>query len=76
MTFPRLLSDEEYKALCRQVLARDGYKCVYCGLRNNLHVHHIVYRSAGGPDTLENLVTLCHKHHEEVHRGNLVWEDE
>src|SRR6202140_81509 len=31
--------------------------------------HHIVYRSRGGPDKLENLVLLCFFHHRLVHEG-------
>ncbi len=36
----------------------------------NLHDHHIVFRSAGGSDGLENRVTLCAFHHlRGVHTG-------
>lgn len=31
------------------------------------HCHHIQRRSQGGPDTAENLVTLCAAHHGWVH---------
>src|SRR5258708_5764208 len=31
--------------------------------------HHIVYRSRGGSDNLENLVLLCYYHHRQVHGG-------
>src|SRR5258708_2138849 len=31
--------------------------------------HHIVYRSRGGSDNLENLVLLCYYHHRQVHEG-------
>jgi hypothetical protein len=31
--------------------------------------HHIVYRSRGGSDKLENLVLLCYFHHRLVHEG-------
>jgi hypothetical protein len=33
--------------------------------------HHIVYRSQGGTDDLDNLVTLCMKCHDDVHGGRL-----
>jgi 5-methylcytosine-specific restriction endonuclease McrA len=36
-----------------------------------LHPHHIKYKSAGGEDTLDNLVTLCWKCHRAVHDGFL-----
>ena len=68
------LSHEEYTGLWNHVLARDGWRCQYCGSRNNLHVHHIVYRSEGGIDTSGNLVTLCLSCHDGVHRNKLsIW---
>ncbi|MBX2972027.1 MAG: HNH endonuclease, partial [Flavobacteriales bacterium] len=47
-----------------QVFQRDGWKCVSCGKNPVeheiiLHVDHIVPRSKGGTDTLENYQTLC-----------------
>ena len=32
-----------------------------------LHPHHILPRSRGGADVLDNLVTLCAAHHQFVH---------
>lgn len=43
----------------RQVLTRDGNTCVDCGISEELHVHHLIPRSAGGPDVPSNMVTLC-----------------
>ena len=34
-------------------------------------LHHIVFRSAGGPTTRENLITLCARCHGLVHEGFL-----
>lgn len=65
------LNLEEYSALCALVANRDEWKCKHCGFRNNLHVHHIIYRSQGGADEMSNLVTLCNACHEAVHRGDL-----
>ena len=31
--------------------------------------HHIILKSQGGEDTLENLITLCINCHDKVHRG-------
>jgi hypothetical protein len=48
------------------ILARDGYKCVTCGLGREsgleLHIDHIKPRSLGGQGTLENGQTLCSRH--------------
>ena len=68
------LSPEEYGKLKVHVANRDGWKCQHCGTRNHLHVHHIVYRSEGGTDTSDNLVTLCVFCHDGVHQNKLsIW---
>lgn len=41
--------------------------CVVCGTKECLENHHIVPRSLGGLDNPENLLTLCHVHHREMH---------
>lgn len=60
--------------LNRQCFERDGWKCVHCNNRAGLHPHHIMFRSAGGEDTLDNLVTLCWKCHSAIHDGFLKCE--
>jgi hypothetical protein len=47
-------------------IERDGYRCAVpgCTSRRNLHDHHIVFRSHGGPDTVTNRITLCAFHHQ------------
>ncbi len=65
------LVPEDYKKLCRKILDRDGWKCRNCGLRNNLHCHHVVYRSELGPDETWNLVAICQECHDLVHNYKL-----
>lgn len=49
-----------------EILRRDGYKCVICGLgRENgldLHIDHIKPRSLGGQGSVENGQVLCAPH--------------
>lgn len=55
------------------VLARDSHKCQADkkGCVEKLHVHHIVFKSQGGSDAPNNLITLCEKHHINLHAGKL-----
>lgn len=59
-------------ALKQQVLIRDDFTCQCCGLGGEaylatLAVHHIVEVSQGGPDSDENLVTVCVNCHLLIH---------
>lgn len=65
--------DERQKAL-----ERDDYQCQRCGCdvetgnrmsQQNAEIHHIIPRAAGGPDALENYVTLCRRCHKKAHRA-------
>lgn len=57
-----LLSRDEFRQQC---LERDGHKCVICGHRNNLAVHHIIERRLfdNGGYYKSNGATLCPEHH-------------
>ena len=55
------------------VLHRDNYTCQCCGKKNcRLEVHHIKFRSNGGIDDEENLITLCKGCHDGVHDGTIT----
>jgi 5-methylcytosine-specific restriction endonuclease McrA len=41
------------------ILARDGFRCQYCGSSRHLTVDHVVPRSRGGVTCWENVVTSC-----------------
>ncbi len=59
---------EEWKKVCRLVYARDNARCVKCGSKENLHVHHIVSFSVKEKRAdVDNLVLLCEKCHRFVH---------
>ena len=56
------------------VLHRDGYKCQHCKGKSKdqrLEVHHVVFRSQGGSDDAQNLLTLCGTCHRGVHEGSI-----
>lgn len=59
------------------VLERDSYKCRFCEISDEEHrskygrgltAHHIIPRRDGGPDTLENLITVCQSCHNTLER--------
>ena len=58
-------------------LEQDG-KCPVCGqpltLELGWHVHHLLWRVHGGPDTVDNLVLLHPNCHRQVHSEGLVVE--
>jgi 5-methylcytosine-specific restriction endonuclease McrA len=44
----------------RNVMVRDGFKCVYCGTTGvRFTIDHVVPKSKGGKSTFENCVTAC-----------------
>lgn len=51
---------------------RDSYTCQYCKKKNTkLHVHHVKFRSDGGSDRPDNLITLCEQCHKDLHNGKI-----
>lgn len=56
---------DEIRALA---IERDGSRCTVGWLlggdcHETLDAHHLIPREEGGPDTLGNLITACHRHH-------------
>lgn len=58
---------ERWDHIRDRVLERDQHRCSGRFLGGEcsavLDVHHIVSRREGGTDALDNLLTLCHRHH-------------
>jgi len=70
-------------AVQHQVLLRDQGTCQFptktsgnhiCGQKRWIHLHHIVPVAKGGPNTLENLSTLCSAHHKLIHTKSAIAE--
>jgi HNH endonuclease len=53
----------------RLALRRDGTRCRICGFDILVEVHHMIARRHRGPNTLDNLITLCPNHHTMADRG-------
>ena len=44
----------------KNILRRDNYRCMYCGVKSNaLTIDHVIPKSRGGVDSWENLVSAC-----------------
>ncbi len=65
-----------------EVLTRDAFACRVCGWtreqlrpedpRKFLELHHITAHANKGDNSVENLITLCNVHHDQVHAGRLM----
>lgn len=59
------------EALRQAVFFRDDWMCRACGNRRTLDPHHVIYRSHGGKDELNNLLILCRRCHDDEHEKRL-----
>lgn len=74
---PKRPSSDGIPALIKhQVILRDKGQCqallpnkTKCHSTYFPDLHHIKHRSLGGTHTLENLITLCKPHHQQVHHN-------
>lgn len=63
--YDEYLQSEEWKAISAAVIERDG-KCMTCGSKRRLVVHHVTYDNVGH-EKLEDLITMCWKCHNRHH---------
>ena len=59
---------KEWLELRQRILKRDGFKCKECGIKENLHIHHIKYKH--GSNLKKDLITLCVDCHKTKHPIN------
>jgi 5-methylcytosine-specific restriction endonuclease McrA len=43
----------------RNIMVRDGYRCMYCGTTRNLTIDHVIPISRSGKNIFENCTTAC-----------------
>ena len=61
---------KDFYNLKQFILSRDSHCCQKClGKKKDekLHVHHIIFRSNGGANSPDNLITLCKTCHDNLH---------
>lgn len=69
------MADDVPESVRIECYARDAHRCRVCGITNGMYnLHHILYRSQGGPHTKENLITLCRRCHDLVHSNKSFWQ--
>ncbi len=57
-------------------LLENGGSCAYCGTVGSLQWEHIVPKSRGGPDTIDNMVQSCPKcNREKAAKNPIEWYD-
>ncbi len=63
--YSQFLKSNYWQIVRKVVMKRDGWKCVRCGSKKNLCVHHITYNHHFAEhkhlEILETLCELCHK---------------
>lgn len=64
--YDHYLKTLHWQDLRYRVLQRDGLKCQLCSSTEDLEVHHNTYDNLWN-EPLEDLVVLCHRHHELYH---------
>lgn len=47
------------RAVQEKIMARDSYRCIYCGSTENLGLDHVIAYSKGGSSEAFNLVVCC-----------------
>ena len=70
------LSNGAYRKLAQAVIKRDGNRCQHCGCWTNSPPHHVIFRSQGGDDSLDNLKLYCWKCHRAIHDGKIKFNKE
>ena len=64
----------------RNVMVRDGFRCVYCYDTKALNIDHVVPKARGGKNSFENTVTSCkrcnsYKGDMSLQEANMFFED-
>lgn len=50
---------------------RDENICQICGSKDHVEGHHIIDYQFNGAALEDNIIALCRKHHNDVHRGKI-----
>ena len=71
ISYQKYISSSQWKKLRREVISLAGFRCILCGSKHNLVVHHLRYPKILGEETLDMLQCLCENcHNVKCHGGN------
>ena len=65
------MSKRDHQRAQRMGRERDGGVCQICGSTDHTEGHHAFDFQFGGEASVDNIVTLCHECHQEVHKGKM-----
>ena len=57
----------------RKIKEKWGNECAYCGSEENLTIDHVIPRSKGGHNSVENMVCCCQSCNQD--KGQNSWEE-
>ena len=60
-----------YRRTAQKVFERAKWRCEECGRIRPIQAHHVIFRSHGRVDSMENLRALCKSCHENAHRSHV-----
>lgn len=74
--YQKYMQSSAWRKKREKVLKRDGHVCQVrgCKVNSGLHVHHLTYKRLGN-ERLSDLITLCSKHHKQLHKGIITMSD-
>lgn len=61
-----------FKSKEEAISFRQEGKCLLCGKKGSLHCHHVIPRSQGGSESIDNLAGLCPECHGMVHKDTIA----
>ena len=64
--YQEYLKSKHWKRTREKALKRYGYKCMICGRKDNLQVHHNSYKNLKH-ERKNDLIVLCSYHHRLIH---------
>lgn len=61
----------QHQKVQREGKKADGNICQFCGSPQNQEGHHIIEFQHGGQADVNNIISLCHVCHKQLHRGSI-----